>query len=73
MALLKDQAQIDEMRRRLYERGATSQPLERHNLSPVAQNAPTAWPIAKPATVPEPLVDHRKDCLLYTSPSPRDH
>lgn len=63
MALLKDQAQIDEMRRRLYERGATPEPLTRHNLSQTAQTPQTVWPGQQPVSAPEPLVDHRAEEL----------
>ncbi len=63
MALLKDQAQIDEMRRRLYERGANVQPNERHNLTPVGQAAQTAWPGQKTVPASAPLTDHRAEEL----------
>jgi Domain of unknown function DUF11 len=63
MPLLKDQAQIDEMRRRLYERGATQQPLERHNLSPIAQNTQTSWPGQNVLPDTQPITDHRAEEL----------
>ncbi len=62
MALLKDQAQIDDMRRRLYERGVTPAAQSRHNLAPVDQTTPTVWPGQKPVPA-EPLVDHRAEDL----------
>ena len=63
MALLKDQAQIDDMRRRLYERGLDPSKPVRHDLSPVAQQAPTSWPNQSPVSTPTPLVDHRAEEL----------
>ncbi len=64
MSPLKDQAQIDEIRRRLYERGAQSGVTPRHNLSKVAQTPQTQWPGQKPLTQPESFpVDHRLEVL----------
>ncbi len=65
MSPLKDQAQIDEIRRRLYERGAKSGVTPRHNLSKVAQSPQTQWPGQKP--LPQPAVypvDQRPEVLV---------
>ena len=53
MSPLRDQAQIDEIRRRLYERGVTPEATPRHSLSKVAQTPQTQWPGQKPLTEPE--------------------
>ncbi|MES2966822.1 MAG: hypothetical protein V4668_03470 [Patescibacteria group bacterium] len=53
MSPLKDQAQIDEIRRRLYERGAQPGVTPRHNLSKVAETPQTRWPGQKPLPQPE--------------------
>lgn len=64
MPLIKDQAQIDEMRRRLYERGSEPIPQPRHNLSHKDASAPTQWPGQRPLE-PEPLgqIDPRPGAL----------
>ena len=64
MSPLKDQAQIDEIRRRLYERGAKSGVTPRHSLSKVAQSPQTQWPGQKPLPQPDVYpVDHRPEVL----------
>jgi hypothetical protein len=61
MSLLKDQAQIDEMRRRLYERGNEPQPQSRHELASQEVNTPTQWagqrPLPRPEALDEPTLD----------------
>ena len=64
MSPLKDQAQIDEIRRRLYERGAKSGVTPRHSLSKVAQSPQTQWPGQKPLPQLDVYpVDHRPEVL----------
>jgi hypothetical protein len=63
MALLKDQAQIDDMRRRLYERGSVPVAQPRHDLTPTSQPTQTSWPGQKPALQAPPLTDHRPEEL----------
>lgn len=54
MSGIKDQAEIEAMRRRLYERGTDIRPAPRHDLSPKEVTAPTTWPV--PPAPPAPLV-----------------
>ena len=64
MSPLKDQVQIDEMRRRLYERGVEPTATPRHGLSKVAQSPQMAWPGQKPIMPPGDIpVDHRPEVL----------
>ncbi len=64
MSPLKNQAQIEEIRRRLYERGAKTDVTPRHSLSKVAQSPQTQWPGQKPLPQPEVYpVDHRPEVL----------
>ena len=64
MSPLKDQAQIDEIRRRLYERGGQPSIAPRHTLSKVAQSPQTQWPGQKPLPPPQMYPsDHRPEVL----------
>lgn len=64
MSPLKDQVQIDEMRRRLYERGVEPTATPRHGLSRVEQSPQMAWPGQKPIMPPGDMpVDHRPEVL----------
>jgi len=47
MTGIKDQVQIENMRRRLYERGQTIEPEARHDLSKQTHLAPTTWDIKR--------------------------
>ena len=64
MSVLRDQAQIDEMRRRLYERGVTPHAQDRHALSPTNQTPATTWAGQRPVEMPDiHPVDHRPEVL----------
>ena len=54
MPIIKDQAQIEAMRRRLYERGAVSDIQPRHTLSEVIETASPTWPPPLPILTQTP-------------------
>ncbi len=65
MSGIKDSDRIDELRKRLYERGSAPRPHAQHTLSDAAADVPTVWrraeqaprPTPPPATPPRPVID----------------
>ncbi len=64
MSGIKDQAEIDAMRRRLYERGGINRPIERTVLHPTGQqDIPRNWPTSPSVPKPPAPLDPRTDSL----------
>jgi hypothetical protein len=64
MSGIKDQEKIDEMRRRLYERGGQSVPTPRHDLTPTyTPPTPASWDIPHPSIAVESTADTRDESL----------
>jgi hypothetical protein len=80
MSVIKDQAQLEEMRRRLYERGVATESLARHDLSIAADTTSRAWPhhstTSHSGTVlpdPRPAVLVEPTLTVHTKPIQRFH
>lgn len=63
MSEIKNQAEIEAIRRRLYERGEPTAKPARPELSPLPIEAPSSWDVRTPVHAPEKVVDPRIDTL----------
>ena len=71
MTVIKTQAQIDEMRRKLYERGGSTSSSVRHDLSPTPQSTPSTWGGVLPAPVVKPVTNHKEGEVASESEIPK--
>jgi hypothetical protein len=72
MSGIKDQEKIDELRKRLYERGNPNVMRQAHGLSDVKEEVPTSWekpPVAAP--MPAPILSQGRPQVIEPDMAPR--
>ena len=69
MSGIKDQKNIDELRKRLYERGSESELTTRHSLTPKPVTVSRGWDVVTRTTTPETATNEVKPAELVSTPT----